>query len=186
MKHSKWVRQALCWGAVVLLVGACSGGSDDDDDDGNGGGTGSPSCQQWQQAICDLVERCGADPRTCREQATAVACVSDAEAERCSAALAAATCDGPLPSGCDLPDIADPGPAIEKCELFIETLCNRGEECEPGSRDQCVTDVSDALPCSQALGIKPAFDQCLSDVAVLDCDATSSPPACQGVILFSQ
>jgi len=184
MKHRAWVRWVSSVGAL-LLVGGCSGSSnDDDDDDGSVNGAGSPTCQQWQTSICNFAERCGGNAALCREQAPGIACLSDAEAQRCTAEFEAAACTS-LPTGCDFSDIADPAPAIDKCNAFIQAICSRGEECEPGTQQDCLTQAAGSLNCAAAIGIKPSFDQCLSEVAVLDCEATSAPVSCQGVVLLS-
>jgi hypothetical protein len=181
MSHHRWVRRALSVVTLVLAASGCSGSSNDDDDDGNGDGA---ACQQWQVAICDFVEGCGVDATTCRAQAPAISCLSEAEAQRCSGEFATATCSAP-PTGCDVTDIADPAPAVEKCNGFIEALCNRSEECEAGTHDDCVVSGNMSLDCSTAIGIKQSYDQCITDIATLACDAANAPASCQGVVLLN-
>jgi hypothetical protein len=184
MTPRAWVGWAFSAGFLALNVAGCSGSSNDDDDDGGGNGVGTASCAQWQTGICDFIQRCGGDPTSCRDQAPAIACSSDAEAERCADEFENATCDGTFPAGCDLTEIVDPAPAVAKCNTFVETVCNRSEECEPGSKADCVADVDASLDCASALGAKPAYDQCIMEIAVIECTASAGPASCQGVFLF--
>ncbi len=172
--------------AVAVVPLGCYGGSNDDSDStGNTTTSGTEACQSWQRAICDWVARCGGDATECRDQAPAVTCLSDAEAQRCAAGFDSASCSAP-PSACDLGDIADPQPAIDGCNAFISALCDRSEECEAGSHDTCVSTNSSSLDCSTAVGLKPSYDQCMSEISTLACDATMLPDPCRAVVLLLQ
>jgi len=171
---------------LLLAASGCGGSKDDDGDDPAGGGTivgGGEACQAWRTSFCDLVERCGVDATVCRQQVPAIACADESEADRCSAALDVAACDGVFPAGCDVPDIADRSAASQKCETFIDTLCGRSEECEAGSGAECSTAAATSLDCSTALGVMPSYDQCLDELAVLACTAAELPTPCQSLVL---
>jgi hypothetical protein len=181
------------WRALVVLFLALGfllpAGCGSEDSGGGGGGPsapvgrGTPACNQWQQALCDWAGRCNPPAESvCNAQAPGVQCTSDQAAQSCAEQLNASDCST-LPVGCDLFDLADPVPAIQACNDFIEALCTRSEECQPGSHDACVADLTSTVDCSTAIGFKLSYEQCLSQIRTLDCAATQSPTSCQGVIV---
>jgi hypothetical protein len=171
--------------AILLPAGCSSEGTGG----GGGGGSSAPlgrgtlACNQWQQAFCDWVGRCNPPAQSeCETQAPAIQCTTDQAAQTCADQIKASDCTT-FPAGCQLLDLADPAPAIQACNDFIDALCTRSEECEPGSRDACVTDVTSTIDCSAAIGFKLSYEQCISQVRTLDCAATQLPTSCDRVIV---
>jgi hypothetical protein len=168
-------------GSLTLAVAAC-GGSDNDEESSELGGGATPGCRAWQTAICDWIEACGGVVTGCREQVVMTVCQSDTEADACATKLPDSGCSAP-PTGCDLWSVVDTAPATAACESFIETWCDYSERCEPGSRELCVSESESAFNCSRALGVGESFDECLSEVAALEC-SSAVPEPCLGVLLL--
>ena len=164
----------------MLAIGACS---DDDGQSQPPAGRGSATCHTWQSAYCSFVTKCQGPAAAC-EQAKAIVCASDAQAQSCASALSSATCTS-APANCDLRDVADPAPAQKSCEDLRLALCQRSEECQPGSRDTCIEQVKTAIDCTKVIGIMLAYESCLPEIAKLSCATMATlPPVCMGVLLF--
>src|SRR5689334_9549953 len=156
------------WWGTLLAVLALSSGCGSDGGNSPPPGRGSPACNEWQSAYCGLVNKCQGSAQAC-EQVKSIYCKSDMEAQRCASALNAATCTAGPPAGCDAIDIADPAPAQKSCADMQNALCQRNEECQPGTRDACLTQINDTLNCSKAIGIALAFEQCMTETAKISC-----------------
>ncbi|HMI89658.1 MAG TPA: hypothetical protein VK550_36545 [Polyangiaceae bacterium] len=163
--------------AVLALFMGCS------DDDGNTGppGRGTATCHQWQSALCEWIGKCAMPGADACNQIRAIACKSDAEAERCATALRAATCVAP-PANCDIRDLADPAPAKKACEELSGVVCAKSEQCQPASGDACFQELENTLPCADFIGVTLAYEQCISEMRNLACTA-AGPEACRGVLL---
>lgn len=149
-------------------------------------GRGSPACNQWQTAICGWASKCGSpSAATCQDQANSIACISDQKAQDCANAFNSAACTS-LPAGCDLRDLADPAPARMACQQFLDELCVAAMRCNPTTTAaQCDQQFASMINCTNAIGVKLTFEQCIADIKVLSCQATSSPPACTGALVSS-
>jgi hypothetical protein len=176
------LKRTDAWRGALVLLSLALGCSDDPS--GPPAGRGSAACHEWQSAYCGLLNRCMAVNAAC-EQIKAIACRSDDEARRCVSVLNAQDCAAP-PAACDVPAIADPAPAQKACNDFGNALCSRSEECQPGSRDACSEQVKGMLTCSKAVGVALSFEQCLTDIGKVTCEATSAPDSCKAVILVLQ
>jgi hypothetical protein len=164
--------------ASLALAFACS-----DDPGPSEPGRGTPACNEWQAAYCNLIARCQGAASVC-DQVKGVTCKSDAEAKRCAGELASASCAAP-PTTCNIIDIADPAPAKKGCESFEDAFCKRIDECQPGAKATCLNDVKTTLDCSKAIGITLAFDSCMASVPKIACVSPALPDVCKGVLLLS-
>lgn len=178
----------------VTLTG-CHGGDDDDNAPScpaPANPRGSDACHAWQKAICSYATKCGTLTQcTCVDQASAISCISDDEATRCAQALGSASCSGTSDlAGCDLTQMADPAPAVAACQTYVSTVCTWAEGCGAGAASDCETMLmgtgSNMIDCSRAIGVKPIFDQCLTDLAKLSCSASSAPASCKDALLLVQ
>ena len=172
------------WSGALFAVLALGSGCGDDSGNSGPPGRGSAACNQWQSAYCGLVSKCQGAAQAC-DQVKGIYCKSDAEAQRCANALGSATCSGP-PAGCDVLDIADGAPAQKACTDMQTAVCQRNDECQPGTRDACLTQINDVLNCSKAIGITLAFEQCLVETAKISCTNPTTPLICKGVVLLTQ
>lgn len=172
----------------AFTAGFLALGCGDDSGGGSGGtrGRGTPACQDWQDALCDFAaDECGLAPRDfCDTQYLGIECLSDDKASACSSAFQAASCGAPPPN-CDFADIADPAPAMAKCETFFRTVCELEMRCG-GIRpvDQCVTEVMAMKgDCSNALSVDLRYEDCMDSLKSTSCaNATSAINVCAGVI----
>jgi hypothetical protein len=147
---------------------------------------GTESCQRWHAALCAWASTCGTlDECDCLDQASAISCLSDSAATNCSTRLEALDCSVP-PIGCDLTDLADPEPAEAACVLFIERICDSQERCSGTDPVACAEEASTLIDCTQAVGVKPSFEQCLGEIDALPCEATEIPESCAGAVLLAQ
>jgi hypothetical protein len=120
---------------------------------------------------------------TCQEQANAITCSSDAKAQSCANMLASAACTSP-PAGCDIRDIADPAPAVAACNQFIDEICASNMRCDPSTTaDACRAQLVTMVDCTKVIGFKLGFEQCITEVKALKCDAMMLPMVCDGVLL---
>ena len=181
MRKGSWSCGVLVSGFFVLV--ACSDESDESNDPQTPAGRGTAACNVWQGALCKWATQCGTlDLTQCNDQVTAVSCKSDQEADRCATGFSSASCTSP-PSGCDIRDMADPAPAIAGCNAFQTALCDRSEECDPGSRANCLTQAQTVLDCSTVIAAKLALDQCMREVPTMSCEAPALPASCTIVFL---
>lgn len=187
------VRQ-LIGGIIVLLLLACGDEGGGGDGTGASGppGRGTVACQDWQDAICDLAaDECGGVSRAvCDDQYKAFECLSDEQASACANELQQATCVG-VPAGCDYADIADPAPAIAKCEAVVGAVCELSIRCGvERTLDDCVQMAPEMLgiTCSQALGVALEYETCIERLANAPCEPDdeilSAVASCTSVILL--
>jgi hypothetical protein len=177
---------ALTAGSVLVATGC---GPDDDDSTDEkceppAGERGTAECKRWHAALCDYASRCSDFSQcTCVDQASAITCTSDAEATECADRIESSSCSEP-PLGCDLVDLADRTVAQAGCEQFITTLCAAQQRCTGDDPATCAVDVRAELDCSIAVGLKPSFEQCLSELQTFECTATEAPESCNEAMLF--
>lgn len=147
-------------------------------------GRGSTACQDWQRAFCDLaaVECASTTEAKCVDTYYSITCNSDEKAQACATALDNATCATGLPAGCNIPDLADPAPAIKACNDLLDTLCNKENECGAATVDACKTKLSADLNCATAIGYTPGYDTCMTELPKLSCSAADLPASCTDVI----
>ena len=172
----------------VALVATACGGDDPEPEDPHceppAGERGTAECKRWHAALCDYASECGAYSHcTCVDQASAIACTSDAQATACVEQIESASCSEP-PFGCDLVDLADRGVAQAGCEQFITTICGAQQRCTGDDPTTCAAEVRVQVDCTLAVGLKPAFDQCITELQTLACSATEAPESCVEAILF--
>ena len=119
--------------------------------------------------MCDyLADRCQQMTRAeCDDTFQSMFCKDDATMKACTAALASAACD-PLPAACK--SVADPQPAIDWCESFVDVYCTRFEACKMGTKASCISASASALDCSLAVGIGPTADDCMAALPKTPCD----------------
>ncbi len=173
---------------LFVLMGAVAMSACGDDSGGDSGppGRGSVACQDWQDAICDFAVGCGAvDRTTCDSQYKGVECLSDQEASECSNAFNDADCAGP-PLACDISDIADPAPAVDKCNTFMQRTCELQNECSDqfATLDECLTalEAASGLSCEDAIAVELGYEDCLAALDGLDCRSAIMLDQCEGVI----
>jgi hypothetical protein len=178
---------------LALLAAACGGDDGGGDDDGSGGGNSSPgvgrgsaACQDWQDAICDFVaDECGAVVRDlCDDNYRGVECLSDEQASECANALQQATCTSPPPS-CDLTDVADPAPAVAKCEGILEAICELVMRCGSSQTlEDCIASTTAMLSfdCATAIAVDLRYESCIEAIQQATCDRPPPMGACTGVI----
>jgi hypothetical protein len=185
-----WMTKALLLLGLGFALAACNGEDEKPGDTQNSceapeGERGTAECKRYHAAYCDLASQCGQELCDCIDQQSAVACVSDAEAMRCANALPSASCSG-VPAGCDVPDIADRGVAMAGCEQLLTTICNFQTRCRGMDPAECLPEVRMLLDCSAALGLKPIYDQCLTDIDGLACTEMELPESCTGAVLLEE
>ena len=173
-------------GCLVMLSAwatfACGGGTDSSSDP-EPVGRGSDACHDWQDAFCDYVaDQCGSSSRaTCDDQARAISCNSDAEAEACVETLRAAACDSP-PAECDLRALADPAPAVAACEDLAQAACAVEARCGGRTLEECVPAAITEWSCPDAVGVTLDYEECMSLLDDYPC--TEPPPdVCDRVLL---
>jgi hypothetical protein len=152
-------------------------------------GRGSEACRDWQDAVCDFVsDECGVITRSdCNRQYQGVVCKSDQAASDCSNMINEATCTMPFAQSCDLAAVADPKPAIEKCEAFMDEVCEWQYGCDPSMTvEDCKTEFQTRIDCSKALAIKLAYETCMTELSALMCTAQAVPSSCNGVVLVAK
>jgi hypothetical protein len=178
---------ALCLSCLALSAVGC--GPDKPKDDENqcsapAGERGTPECKRWHAALCDWAGRCGTlDQCECvTEQASAITCASEAQATACADSLEAASCSEP-PFGCDLSDLADRTVAQAGCEEFITAACALDQRCTGSDPATCATELRVQVDCTRAVGLKPSFETCISELGSLACTATATPKSCEQAIL---
>jgi len=121
-----------------------------------------------------------------QEQVNGVSCISDAKAQACADAFKEAPCTG-VPAGCDQFAVADPAPALAACQKFIDTDCSRAMRCTPAlTADACQAQSAASIDCSKAVGVKLSFEQCLSELGALSCQATTGPAVCNGALVLGR
>ena len=164
--------------AALALALSCSDGG------GGGGptGRGTPACHEWQAAVCDWIVKCPVFGAPSCNQVKGITCKSDAEAVRCASAFRAASCGGP-PANCDIPDIADPAPAVKGCNDYKAAACQRLEECQITTRDDCLQQIT-SLDCDRAVGIALTYEKCIAEFRTLACSSSGAPASCSGAILL--
>ncbi len=173
--------------AVASLSYACGGGSD------SKGyvrptGRGSAACQAWQKALCDYATlecKSNLTEQTCVNEYYGISCLSDATAQSCATALESATCTT-MPANCNVPDIADPTPAFDACNEYIDTMCTQAAACGAVTHDQCVTDAQNSMDCSTVNSVGLNYETCIDDLKHLSCTAAALPTSCKGVIISIQ
>lgn len=179
------------FGVVLLLgLGLVASGCDPEEAEPDeerceppAGERGTAECKRWHAAICDFAARCGVFSHCmCIDQASAIACASDAQATSCADQLESASCSSP-PSGCDLTDLADRTVAQAGCELFIDTACAADQRCTGSDPATCTAELETQIDCTRAVGLKPAFDQCIAELQVIECTASEGPESCTEAVL---
>ena len=168
----------------VTLALACSSGSSSPGGPTGPKGRGTPACNQWQSAVCAWATMCNSPgATTCQEQANSISCSSDDKAQSCANLLASATCTT-LPAGCDLRDLAKSAHHGQTCNQFIDAACVWNTRCDPATTTEaCHAQLLTMVDCTKVIGIKLAFEQCMTEMKALTCDATTLPAVCNGVLL---
>jgi hypothetical protein len=177
------------WIAMTALAVTIVGCGSDSDNDGQTGTRPSAACVEWRQALCDFAERCGAPAATvseCRQDVTAIHCVSDERAKTCSSKLKTGACSATTADDCDLSDLADRAAAKTACTKFANAACDGYARCGESSKEDCLKQPDLVNLCEQAIGYKPALDQCINELGTLACSAESSPDACNGAIVVKE
>lgn len=145
-------------------------------------GRGSAACRDLQDALCDFAaDECHVvDRGSCDDMFRGIECKSDAIASNCSNALSSASC-GMGPLGCDLESIVDAAPAIARCEVLVNAVCDRVEACGLGATD-CAIETMQGLSCDQAISIDLRYEECLEAIEVVACEGFTVPPVCMNVV----
>lgn len=88
----------------------------------------------------------------------------------------------------------------EKCDAFVDTVCDRLVDCLDGAdgmHRECVEAFNDALTCATVKNVAPTFDACLDDLAARSCALLAPtdqntgeqdlvlPATCEDVLLLS-
>lgn len=171
--------------SITFLLLGCD--SDESSGTTRPAGRGSAACQAWQKALCDHAVECGLAPEaSCVETYYSVTCNSDANAESCATAFESATCTTALPAGCNIDDLADPAPAVDACSAMLSAYCDKGIACGQTTVETCLPMMQKSLDCTTAIGYTSNYEGCMSDIAKLDCSASSPPDSCDGVIQITQ
>lgn len=188
MKHPKY--SVLARGIVcALALAACSGGSEGDSSDDAGDAGAAPpaefTCDDWRDIYCTVLGSCTSTLESdCRETVASIECASDAELDRCVPALesAVSSCED-LPSECGARDVADRTEAVSACETYKVEFCEWFVPCNPGyTQSSCLAEVDGGMRCEDFYGVRPGFDQCLSDLDTAAC-SPSVPESCSGVLI---
>jgi hypothetical protein len=149
-------------------------------------GRGTPACNEWQTAIVSWASKCGTSTASLQDQALGITCSSDQTALDCATAFNAAACTA-LPPGCQLRDLADPAPAAAACQQFIDETCTATVRCDPSTTsDLCHQQASTKVDCTKAIGVKLSFEQCISELKAISCQASMTPASCTGALVSSQ
>lgn len=179
----RWLALPLASSLVAACFSGCSGTASSD---AKTTPVRSPTCLQWQDAMCDyLADRCGQTTRAdCDNLLKSMFCKDDATMKACTNAVAAAAC-GPTPEPCK--NVADTAPAIAWCKNFVDAYCTRFDECKMGTKDSCLATSGTAIDCSLAVGIGASADTCMATLPSTPCEQMNqTPAACQGVIKLNQ
>lgn len=180
--------------ALALVNGACSEDTSTSPSGGVGAGSGpgyasterSPTCLEWQDALCDWsADKCGQSARAaCDDTAQSLYCKSDATMQSCIDALAFAPCSSKAPVACQ--GVADAAPAKIACQNFIDRYCDHLVGCDVSDRATCLSASASGLDCDKAVGASPSLDACLSSLSSLKCPPAGESPVlpstCKGVI----
>ncbi len=150
-------------------------------------GRGTPACNEWQTAICGWAAKCNSPTASiCEDQAKGISCISDKLALDCATAIDATACTA-LPSGCNIFDLPDPAPAMAACHQFLDELCAAQVRCAPTTTaEQCHQALDPKTDCTKVIGVKLSFEQCISDIKALSCQASTSPASCTGALVSKQ
>jgi hypothetical protein len=150
-------------------------------------GRGTAACHEWQRASCEWAARCNArDVAQCAAQYQEIECNSDTTATNCATSFDAAACTT-LPANCGMTDLANAAPAIQGCTDFFNALCARDATCgSPTPTATCVTqtETASSIDCSLAIGLSLNFQDCLTQINTLSCNAAAQPAVCTKSILF--
>jgi hypothetical protein len=175
------MRVGMILSMVVLAAVGCKGGNDGAADRGRG----TDACRDFQDAACDFAaDHCHAIGRgECDAMFQGIECKSDELATTCANNLNAASCSSPVPN-CNLSQIADPQPAIDRCKTFVEHFCKRAIDCgQIANMASCDSQTAAlGVECSQAISAELDYEDCLAEVDSLSCDAPRVPAKCMGVI----
>jgi len=171
------------WGlSLVLVTPLACGGSDDAKTTPPPPSTRSEECTAFQDAACARAERCGgaAARDECYETIRTTFCTSDEAATSCAESLESSACTETVPCG---ETVIDPGPAIEICNEFTETLCEWAIGCDPTDTiENCRTEIGTRFDCSKAVGVEGDHEVCLDAVKSAPCGELKLPPTCDGMI----
>jgi hypothetical protein len=174
-------RDALLLGLAVVLgtafVASCSSSSNDEED-------APPTCDTWQDAMCEFGVRCDAvsSRADCDDTYQSIQCKSEEVALACLDELLGATCSTPIPS-CTLERVADPAPAFAACNTFITEICKVQVGCDATlTQTDCEAQVALDLDCASAIGVDPDFSACLDAVRGMQCSTAELPEVCVGAI----
>ena len=145
--------------------------------------TDCAGCQGWRTSSCAYATRCGTATPRCAAQYEAIQCRSETSAEACAYQLHAAQCDE-LPPACGPMQIADNSAAIEGCQQFRQASCASAASCGYAkSVDECL--AKPTLDCTKAIGLSASFQQCLRELASVECLSWLPPESCVGAIITS-
>jgi hypothetical protein len=165
----------------LVAFGLLAGCKADDDEPR---GRGTAACRDFQDAVCDFAaDQCRASDRgTCDSVFQGVECKSDSAASACANGLNDAVCGGAA-SSCDLSQIIDTQPAIDRCHTLIGMLCGHLADCgQVPSREQCeATPAMLGVDCAQAASASLRYEDCIAKLDGLACGA-QVPSECNKVI----
>jgi len=138
-------------------------------------------------AYCKWATTCNVNGQAeCELSVGYIGCRQDAPIEECEKKLAAARKEGNCfeeVSECQPVAIADRTLPMQACQARYGAICENSFFCgSETSIEACVNRYQLALPCSGYTAVLPNYDQCMSDIAVMDCQ-TLLPTSCEGSIL---
>jgi len=140
---------------------------------------GTP-CERWRESICRYADDCDIDVDRCREQYAEFECRTDEVATRCADVFLSATCSE-RPKNCDFDAVADLEPAVRGCERYLRDACQSAFSCQVVTDEaQCTAEVD--IDCARAVSLGARFEDCIRDIADIDCSAWVLPATCEDVV----
>lgn len=182
-----------CFAVIVLACSACEKGSESDSNKNSDptrkdySGRGTEACQDWQFAYCEYTySSCDFGlPETmeeCLDQYASLVCISDDSAFTCAETLSSASCSD-VPEECMYPYIADPAPAVEQCNQYVEAVCTHDFNCDGTPVEECVASYGPEVGCDEVIGTFLVFEECITIIANLGCSELL-PEECSTLFLM--
>ena len=177
------IKRALLCGSLMALSASACGAEDSEPEPIPT--TASGSCEEWQDAFLDFASRCGlvSNVRSLEEVVRTIHCGSDATAVACAEQLGSAECSEAGASGCKESDMADEAAAEARCTDVSQAFCEAAVRCgQFGTVEACLVAGGTGIDCTTAIGWTYRFEECVSILGTVDCNATALPSACEEVI----